>query len=467
MGRIDRRRLIAGTLALSTSAGAQGVSAWVPDPIVGDDEIGSLLDTRIGVQKRGTGAAVGVVRGGRLSMVSRGATSLDHDRPPTSRSVFQIASLTKVLTGLLFADAVARGEFGLEDPLDLHLPVPAPRFEGRSISLLDLATHTSGLSLRPASRADRSQDDPYAGYGEADLLADLQAVRLTRPPGSAFEYSNLGYGLLGAALSNRLGRSYEELLERRILAPLGMSETSLVPTASMRSRLVQGYDTQFVPMRPWDFGALAPAGGLYSTIRDLEKFVALWTRSRHPLSRPARAMLDVSRPGDDADTRMAIGWRVARLDGRVLAWSNGNGGGVRSFVGLTPGNQAAVVAFINMATGAGVDDIGRHVLDRSAPVDLAPAPLRAPIAVAPERLNQYVGEYAHAPGDILTIQRVGEGLVLVQGSQRIALFAETQRLFFIREDDITLEFADLEGVTPEFVLTQAGQTFVYTRVESK
>lgn len=462
MGRTNRRRFFMGTLALSLGAGRS--FAHGPGGLAGDDEIGSLLDTRIGVQGRGTGAAVGVVRSGRLSVVSRGVIRLDHDQPPSSDSIFQIASLTKVFTGLLLADAVVRGELGLDDPLDLHLPVPAPRFEGRSISLRDLATHTSGLPLRPESRTDRSQDDPYAGYGEADLHADLQAVRLTRPPGSAFEYSNLGYGLLGAAISNRLGRSYEELLARRILDPLGMDETRLIPSASMRSRMMQGYDPQFAPMRPWDFGALAPAGGLYSSIRDLGKFVALWTGSDQPLSRIALSMLGVSRPGDDPHTSMAIGWRIVRRNGRTLAWSNGNGGGVRSFIGLSPGDATAVIAFANMATAGGVDDIGLHVLDRSAPVDVALAPLRTPIVVEAGILDQYVGEYVHVPGDALTIERADEGLVLVQGAQRIALFAETPRLFFIREDNITLEFmAPANGRSPAFVLAQGGQTYIYRR----
>jgi serine-type D-Ala-D-Ala carboxypeptidase/endopeptidase len=383
------------------------------------------------------------------------------------RSAFQIASLTKIFTAFLLADAAARGEVSLDDPLDRHLPGPTLSFEGRSVTLADLATHTSGLPLRPASRAARSQDDPYAGYSEADLSTDLGAVRLTRLPGTQFEYSNFDYGLLGAALSHRLGRSYSELLEARILHPLDMDETRLVPTQSMSRRMVQGYDAQFAPMRGWDFGALAPAGGLYSTLGDLRKFISLWTSNKGDLSRTARSMFSVSRPGDDVDTRMALGWRLSERNGRRLAWSNGNGGGVRSFLSVAVGEPNGVIAFANMATGRGVDDIGFHVLDRSSPVDVAPVRERIAVAVSPTLLDQYVGVYVAASGDpedTATIVRTEEGIGIGQGAQHIALFAETPRLFFIREDNLTLEFAaPVDGRSQEFVLTQGGQTFVYRR----
>jgi hypothetical protein len=120
-----------------------------------------------------------------------------------------------------------------------------------------------------------------------------------------------------------------------------------------------------------------------------------------------------------------------------------------------------------MATGGGVDDIGFHVLDRSSPVDVAPVRERIAVAVSPTLLDQYVGVYVAASGDpedTATIVRTEEGIGIGQGAQHIALFAETPRLFFIREDNITLEFAEpVDGPSQEFVLTQGGQTFVYRR----
>jgi CubicO group peptidase (beta-lactamase class C family) len=465
----DRRRAVLGTAALGVCAAAFPASAEPTGPIAPDEEAARLLAARIDVQHRGTGGALGIVRGRRFSIVRHGVIGREARQRVGARSAFQIASLTKIFTAFLLADAARRGEVFLDDPLDRHFPGPQLSFEGRSVTLLDLATHTSGLPLRPASRAARSQDNPYAGYSEADLSADLAAVQLTRAPGSQFEYSNFDYGLLGAALSHRLGRSYWELLEARILRPLDMDETRLDPTQSMRRRMVQGYDAQFAPMRAWDFGALAPAGGLFSTLGDLRKFTSLWASNKGDMSRTAQSMFSISRPGDDAATRMALGWRLTERNGRRLAWSNGNGGGVRSFVGVAIDEPNGVIAFANMATGVGVDDIGFHVLDRSSPVDVTPVRERVAIAVSPALLDQYVGVYLAAsgdPADTFTIVRTEEGIGIGQGAQHIALFAETLRLFFIREDNITLEFAErVDGEPQEVVVTQGGQTSVYRRTQ--
>jgi hypothetical protein len=126
-----------------------------------------------------------------------------------------------------------------------------------------------------------------------------------------------------------------------------------------------------------------------------------------------------------------------------------------------------VIGFANMATGGGVDDIGFHVLDRSSPVDVAPVRERVAIAVPPALLDQYVGVYVAAsgdPSDTATIVRTEEGIGIGQGAQHITLFAETSRLFFIREDNVTLEFAEpVDGRSQEIVVTQGGQTFVYRR----
>jgi CubicO group peptidase (beta-lactamase class C family) len=457
MRTISRRGVLAASAALGAcaSAGVQAPAA----PTGPDAEAAALLAARIDVQRRGTGGALAIVRDRRLSFAAHGTDRLENGAPLTADTPFQIASITKIFTAFLLADAVARGEVALEDAF-----TPALNYEGRAITLLDLATHTSGLPLRPPSRADRSQDNPYAGYSEADLVADLTAARLTRAPGERFEYSNFGYALLGWALSQRTGRSYEQLLADRILRPLGMRDTTLTPSAAMRARMVQGYDTEFAPMQAWDFGALAPAGGLYSTLSDLPKFLGLWTGDHGRMSVAARSMLSPSRPGADEETHMALGWRVRTRNGKSIAWSNGSGGGVRSFMAFGLADHAGVIAFANMSTGVGVDDIGMHVLDPSEPVDVAPIPVRPAIHVAPALLDQYAGTYTHTPDDTVTIIRTEGGLAIQQGAQQINLFAETERLFFIREVNVTLEFAAPEGGrSPSFVLTQARETVTFRR----
>jgi CubicO group peptidase (beta-lactamase class C family) len=230
----------------------------------------AALRERVSVKKQGTGAAIAIVRPDTMSFATYGARGLNDPRPLTVESVFQIASLTKIFTGLLLADAVRREEVALDEPVAQLIDARAPSFQGREITLLDLATHTSGLPRRPASRRVwRNQRNPYAGHSKSDLHSDLERATLSRAPGAAYEYSNIGYALLGEALCRRTGLDYAALLQSRILDPLGLHETTLSLNAAMRSRLVQGHDSEFNPAVPWDVGALAPAGGLFSTLSDM------------------------------------------------------------------------------------------------------------------------------------------------------------------------------------------------------
>lgn len=428
-------------------------------------EIAALLAGRIDAQHRGTGGLISVVRERDAWTVRHGTVSRESARRVSLDTPFQIASLTKIFTALLLRDAAMRGEVSLDDPLTAYLPVRAPSFEGRAITLTDLATHTSGLPLRPPSRVDRSQANPYEGYSHDDLLADIAATTLSRAPGAAFEYSNFGFALLGAALGERLGKPYAEILQERILTPLRMGATSLTPSATVRARLIQGYDIEFAPAHVWEFGALAPAGGLFSTARDLRKFLALWAESFDmPLARAAHDMFSTRRPGPDPQTQMALGWRVIERGGRTIGWSNGSGGGVRAYMAIASG-EAGVVAFANMQTGIGVDDIGLRVLDPSSPVDVTPIPLREEISLPSEVLDRYVGRYAYAPDDELTIERDGSRLVATSGPYRFRLYAETQTLFFMREDNVTFEFQIVrDGTVASVVQTQGAETFTYRRV---
>lgn len=460
--RISRRDTLA--FALATGVGALGSAHATQVAAHSRDAIATLLAARIDAQHRGTGGLVAAVRD-RGWTVAHGVVAREARRRVSQDTPFQIASLTKIFTALLLSDAALRGEFGLDDPLSAHLRARIPSFGGREITLRDLATHTSGLPLRPPSRAGTNQDNPYAGYTLEELHADIAAMTLPRAPGSAFEYSNFGFGLLGAALSARLGRPYAQVLEERILMPLRMRATTLTPSAAVRARLIQGYDFEFTPMQPWEMGALASAGGLFSTARDLRKFVALFVGDAdHALARAARGMFETRRPGPDPATQMALGWRVIERGGRTLGWSNGSGGGVRSYMAVAPG-EAGVLAFANMQTGIGVDDIGLRTLDPTTEVDVTPIPLRVAIAVPSAILDRYVGAYAYAPDDMMSIARDGDGLVLLFGPNQLRLHAETQTRFFIHEDNVTFDFeVQGEGPAPAVIQSQAGQTYVYRRV---
>ena len=191
-------------------------------------------------------------------------------------TIFEIGSATKVFTSLLLADMVQRGEVALNDPVAKFLPagVSVPERNGRQITLVDLATHTSGLPRLPANLNPKDPNNPYADYTPEQLYQFLSSYQLPRDIGAQYEYSNLGGGLLGFALARRAGMSYEALVKSRICDPLGMKDTGITLTPEMKARFAVGHDQGLARVENWDLPTLAGAGALRSTANDLLAFVS-------------------------------------------------------------------------------------------------------------------------------------------------------------------------------------------------
>ena len=157
--------------------------------------------------KRSAGIVLGVVDSDGRRVAAYGDPG--PGQPPLdASSVFEIGSITKVFTAALLADMVVRGEVALDEPVALLLPqtVRVPTWGERQIELVDLATQTSGLPRLPANwRWGDSAHPMMAGYTVGMLYEFLSGYTLTRQIGSEYQYSNLGFGLLGHALALRAG----------------------------------------------------------------------------------------------------------------------------------------------------------------------------------------------------------------------------------------------------------------------
>ncbi len=461
--------LLSGPCRVAASDQAQEpVSA--ASQTVGDPQIARLIRFRIEMQHRGAGVVVGILRPSGPSIVAWGQTALNGRRQMDGSTVFEAASLTKVFTALLLADAATRGEASLDDPLSAYAPpgMSTPGFGTRAITLTDLATHTAGLPLRP-NNIHVAPDTPnkYAGYTLAQLYAGLPDYKLTRPPGSRFEYSNVGFALLGHGLGLRLSAPYDDLLRKRVIVPLGLSDTDLEVAASARPREAQGYDVDLKPVSPSHEGALSPAGGLHTTADDLLRFLALFLKGEGPgeLPKAARLMLTVDRPGEDKDTRMALGWRRTTTHGETYYWSNGSGDGSRTFMGFNPRRGTAVVALINASSGEGVDDIGRLVLDPAQAVDLKIPAVHHQINLAAGALDHFLGTYQYAPDDRIEITRGVTGLLAGSGPGQFVIYPDGASHFFAKVVDLEFDFGPLTSAAPPFlILHQDGKVYTYKRV---
>jgi serine-type D-Ala-D-Ala carboxypeptidase/endopeptidase len=457
-------RFVPVCLAVILGAAAPAAQAAAVD----EPSLHALLVERVDGLKRGTAIVVGISSPQGRRIVAYGRLSVDDSRKADGATVFEIASLTKVFTALLLADMTQQKRVKLEAPVSTCLPdgVKVPEHGGRQITFIDLATHTSGLPLRPDNLASQTALNKYAGYTVEQLYEGLAAFQLPRDPGGTFEYSNWGFGLLGNALAHCAGKKYERLLAERILEPLGMRDTTFAPSAAARSRLASPYDAELRPVPNEDFRAdgLQGAGGLYSTADDLLNFIEVFLgHGPEPLAASAATMLEPRRPGDDADTRMALGWRVSSLHGAQTIWSSGGSDGYRSFMAVDQQARVAVVALTNGRTHGGVDDIGWYVLDPRTSV----ARVHRWITLAADVLDRYVGRYRWDNGNFVIVTRQGADLVVKLTNQEPFRIRATAPREFFPEEGVEAQFMFSEsggGPAESLFLNQDGQSFKAARV---
>jgi serine-type D-Ala-D-Ala carboxypeptidase/endopeptidase len=394
--------------------------------ITSTDEIHEILVRRVDEQRQATGMVVGMVEPNGRRVVAYGNLAMGGSRKVDGDTVFEIGSVTKVFTSLLLAEMANRNELALDDPAGRYLPehVRMPERSGKSITLVDLATHRSGLPGLPSNLKLKDGSNPYAGYSEDDLYEFLSGYTLPRDPGSEFEYSNLGAGLLGHLLARRAGTDYESLVRSRITALLGMNDTGITLSSTMKQRMATGHNALLAPVANWDFQALAGAGALRSSVNDMLTFLEAFLGHKESTLAPAmKAMLE---------------GRLAWFLVGEGAWHGGGTGGFRSFVGCAPKAGIGVVVLSNASTPAGVDDIGAHLLDPRVALAEPKAPgEHVAIVMDAEVLDGYAGRYQLGPNLILEITREGDRLFAQAFAQGIAaprfeLFAEGEREFFSR-----------------------------------
>lgn len=381
------------------------------------------------------------------------------------RRLFEIGSITKVLTGLLLAQAVLENKAALDDPIAKHLPADLKLDPAvAAITLVQLATHTAGLPSLPANFAPADNADPYAGYTAARLHAALAAYRPAAPAPQPASYSNLGFGLLGHLLERILGRPYPELVATRIAGPLGLKDTVVAPDADQRRRLAPPHSGT-LEVKPWTFDALAGAGALRSTAADLVKFAqallsgenkelaAAWELARRPHARFESRQADIG---------LAV--FIGRRDDRTIYNHGGGTGGYRSLLELEPAAGRAVVVLLNN------DDPDPGAIVAASRRPAAPAAKRAderPEQALPrEQVAPYAGIFAVDARTRFTFVQDEAGRLRgrLTGQGFLPLFHAGNDRFFARAVAAEFQFSrDAAGAVTGVTLHQNGNTVPATR----
>jgi D-alanyl-D-alanine-carboxypeptidase/D-alanyl-D-alanine-endopeptidase len=446
-----RRALLLAATGVSAAANAQ-TNPPAPSPVQ------TLLETRIteGHDSVGYVAAIRDTAGPQIT--AAGHSDADNGRALDGDTVFEIGSITKVFTALLLADMVQRGEVALTDPVARYLP-PEGRpqaFDGKPITLLDLVTYTSGLPRMPNNFKPKDPANPYADYTVPDMYAALATTHPKYYPGSHYEYTNLGFGLLGHALALRAGGSYEQLVTERICQPLGLNDTSITLTPSMQARLTPGHNTSLRKVPNWDLPTLAGAGALRSTAHDLLRFLdACQGRINTPLATAFAALLDVRRQTDADPQVAAAGWFVRNQHDDEIVWKDGGTGGYATFIGYSARSGIAAVLLANTSNWFTTPRIGWHLINPAYPLPT----MRQAVPIDPAKLPPLAGRYPLTPNFVLTVTpRDGHLMVQATNQDEYEVFPESDTRFFYRVVDAQLTFElGPDGNATAVVLHQNGR----------
>jgi D-alanyl-D-alanine-carboxypeptidase/D-alanyl-D-alanine-endopeptidase len=373
------RALLIAALLLGAAAPAAAQPALAPVAPLTPDAIKLELDTifrHYMEESHIPGLVYGIVRDGRLIMVrTMGVQDPERKQPVGPDTLFRIASMSKAFTALAILKLRDAGRLSLDAPAETYVPEMRgwkyPTADSPKIRVRDLLSHAAGFVT----------DDPWGDrqtpMAEAEFTRLLHAgVPFQRAPQTAYEYSNLGFAILGRIVTNVSGRPFEDYIKAEIMRPLGMESTGYDYTRAPQERRALGYRWENGGwLREPDLarGAFGAMGGVQTSAVDYAKWIAfllsVWPARDGPETGPARRStvrelsqgLDfpqlVTRPGGPASCTQAftygMGLRVMADCELGLSLAHGGGyPGYGSYMLLFPNRGIGLFAFTNRTYGA-------------------------------------------------------------------------------------------------------------------
>jgi CubicO group peptidase (beta-lactamase class C family) len=318
------------------------------------------------------GLVVAAVGRGQRGVYGFGATEAGGASVPDRDTVFQIGSISKVLTGLVLArEVVGTGGLKRSDLVESCLPALKGANGTKAVTLGMLVTHYAGLAPMPSNLPNQDPFSPAKDYSMAALKSYLFGLPAPVQAGQAYRYSNTGIGLLGLCLQqHRSASGYHALLQQTLLKDLAISElwgeVAQIP-AGARARLAQGYaaqDGKRVAGKPSEMGVLASAGEVTATgAAMLVLLEALSGRTSGPLDAAIVEALKPIKPAQDGDS-IAYALEVQPgADGPTYKKSGVTVGGYTAYLAFRRGPPAGVVVLTNVAPFTDVESIALSLLD--------------------------------------------------------------------------------------------------------
>src|SRR5215212_1235470 len=235
------------------------------------------------------GAVLGLIVDGELVWVNAaGVREKTGDAPVTPETVFRIASMTKSFTAMSILKLRDEGKLSLDDPVSKYIPelakLPYPTADSQVLTVRHLLTHSEGFP------EDNPWGDRQLAQTDETMRTWLRAgIPFSTSPGTAFEYSNYGFAILGQIVAKASGRPYADYVRDNILKPLGMTSSTFEIVSVSREHIALGYrreDNSYKPEPILAHGSFGAMGGLWTTAPDLARYVAFLMSAFPPRDEP-------------------------------------------------------------------------------------------------------------------------------------------------------------------------------------
>lgn len=327
------------------------------------------------------GISIGITKNKKKYFFNYGFVDKDTKIKPTEKTIYHLASVTKVFTTTLLADMIMNDSVKLSDGLSKYLPenIKPIKLYNQEIDFLSLATHTSSFPTEPTNIKNEkfNPNERYANYQIKDLYEYLSKYELyqdnTNKKGFGYySYSNLGIGILGYLLSSKLGLTYEDAITNRICKPLNLKNTSITLSKEQEKNLAKGYlkyQGQDIPMSISGANTTDIMAGSFALKSNTEDLLTFLDANLGNYDTKLKKSFELAHK-EIYPNLVSLGWHLRNTSkGEKMIWHNGTWSltGFSSFVGFVKEKNLGVVILYNTSDlsklGQNVTQNGFKVLD--------------------------------------------------------------------------------------------------------
>lgn len=263
------------------------------------------------------------------------------NNPPTDSTLYELASVTKTFTGTMVARAVLDGKISLEDDIRDYLPQEYPNFEydGKSITIKDIITHTGGFPNFPPSMENK--DAFWSG---------LHQITISSQPGTEFSYSNTAPEITAYILEQAYGIPYQQLVKKFILKPNGMTHTKFILNEKDKDVLIQGYNGAKEPQEHFQNNLWGGIAGIHSNTTDLIKYIKYHLNDSIPEVKESHKNFFSTQ----YDFDIGYHWNIVEVNNEICYRHHGGIWGMQNWLMIFPDTNIGIAVLSNASFEGGV-----------------------------------------------------------------------------------------------------------------